>query len=72
MNEKLTASEAIFGFIGWLTTRDSITKMGASEDCAPICDRIKEFCKENNLDEPREGWHNNLIHPSGECSGIAQ
>jgi hypothetical protein len=24
--------------------------------------------KENDLNQPRDGWENNLIHPSGECS----
>jgi len=27
-----------------------------------------EFVKVNGLNEPREDWHHNLIHPSGECS----
>ena len=67
----LTASEAVFGFAAWLTTRDEETKMGSSNDCAPIADLVKQFCEENELTPPRDGWENNLIHPSGECSGPA-
>lgn len=63
MDDKLSASEGIFGFVGWLTTQPGVIKMGASEDCAPVCEAIKDFCKENNLDEPRDGWEKNLKHP---------
>lgn len=71
MHDKLTASEAIFGFCGWLTSRKERTVMASSEDAAPIVPLISQFMKENNLEEPRDGWENNLIHPNGECSGPA-
>lgn len=67
-HDKLSASEALFGFCSWLTTRNSITEIGASKECGPIVDLITQFMKENRLTKPREGWHHNLIHPSGECS----
>ena len=69
MNDKLTASEALYGFAGWLTSRDEKTIMSACDDAAHIAHLVDQFCKENSLAEPRDGWHNNLIHPSGECSG---
>ncbi len=69
MSDKLTAAEAIHGFVGWLTIQPDVVKMGAGEDCSPVCEAIKVFCKVNHLDDPREGWANNLIHPDGECSG---
>ena len=34
-------------------------------------EKKKQFCKENNLTEPRDGWDNNLINPNGKCSGPA-
>jgi hypothetical protein len=71
MNDKLTASEAIFGFCGWLSGRKEKTIISSSDDMAPIADLVTVFCKENHLQEPRPGWDNNLIHPSGECSGPA-
>lgn len=71
MEDKLTASEAVYGFVGWLTTQPSVIKMGASENCAPVCDAVGIFCKQNKLADPRDGWEKNLIHPSGECSGPA-
>ena len=71
MSDKLTASEALFGFCGWLTTRREQTTMSSKDDAAHIADLVKEFCDENKLEEPRDGWDKNLIHPSGECSGKA-
>ncbi len=66
--ERLTASEALFGFCGWLTSRKEKTIMSSSDDCTPVIELIKQFCDENKLEGPKEGWENNLIHPSGECS----
>ena len=66
--KKLNASEAIYGFCGWLTTRKEETKMGSKNDCAIIAELANEFCKENKLEEPRNGWENILIHPSGQIS----
>ncbi len=62
-DNRLTASEAIYGFCGWLTLRAEKTVMSAIDDCAPIVDLIKQFCDENKLEEPREHWVKNLTHP---------
>ncbi len=67
----LNAAEAVYGFAGWLTCRPEKTVMSATDNAAPIADLVSQFCKENKLDDPRSGWENNLIHPSGECSGPA-
>ncbi len=61
--DRMTASEAIYGFVGWLTTQPGVIKMGASENCAPVCDAVGVFCKENNLLKPRYGWEKKLKHP---------
>lgn len=68
MSETLNPSEAVYGFVGWLTTRTEKTVMSSSDDCAPIVELIAEFCKVNNLADPSEHWHLNLIHPSGEVA----
>jgi len=68
ITDKLTASEAVFGFCGWLTTRKKKTVMSSSDDCAGIADLAADFCEANKLAEPRDHWEHNLIHPSGECS----
>ncbi len=60
---ELTASEAIYGFCGWLTTRKTKTIMSASNNAAVIADLVKVFCNVNNLSNPRDGWEKNLTHP---------
>ena len=63
MNE-ITASEALYGFMGWLTTRQESLSVGAHHECAPAADAIKEFCNANGLAEPRDGWEKNFVHPN--------
>jgi hypothetical protein len=63
-DKELSASEAIFSFCGWLSTRNEETVFSAKNDCAVIADRIKEFLKINNLPEPRPGWEDSFKHPS--------
>ena len=62
--DKLSASEALFGFAGWLTTRDERTVMSAHDESGCIVCLVVEFCETNNLEMPREGWSDNLTHPS--------
>lgn len=61
--DKLSASEALFGFTAWLTTRKEHVVAGSSCDCAVWVDLVKKFCDENGLSEPREEWGKNLKHP---------
>lgn len=46
---ELKASEALFGFVGWLTTREEVTQMGGRHNCARIADLVQEFCVANGL-----------------------
>lgn len=59
----LSASEALFGFVAWLSTRDEAVTLGAHHDCAVWPPLIAEFCRVNDLREPRDGWVRNLTHP---------
>ena len=59
----LSASEAVYGFAGWLTSREEKTVMSSSDDAAPVAELVEEFCKENNLPEVTEGFPKNLTHP---------
>lgn len=63
LESQLSASEAIFGFCGWLTSRDERTIMSASDDAPIIADLIQLFCDTNKLIEPRDGWENKFTHP---------
>jgi len=63
MQDKLSPSEAVLGFAGWLTSRDEKTVMSSTDDAACIADLVNEFCKTNNLDDPKDHWEDNLTHP---------
>ena len=66
---EMSASEALFGFMGWLTCRKEVTpNFSSAHDAGEAAKLVGTFCKENKLTEPREGWETNLIHPDGECS----
>jgi len=60
---KLSASEALYGFVGWLTTRKEPTVLSSATviDRAPAL--IEAFCRENDLDAPRDRWPVLLKHP---------
>ena len=59
----LTASEALFGFAGWLTTRDEAVTASSKHDAGIWASLVSQFCEVNNLDTPRDGWDENLTHP---------
>jgi len=61
--KNLSSSEAVYGFVAWLTTRSENVSMGAGNDCAPIADLVKEFCEVNDLPEVREKYYEALVHP---------
>lgn len=71
--DSMTASEALYGFMGWLTAREEPTpQFSCYHDASEAAHLVAEFCETNKLADPRDGWNNNLIHPSGECSGRAK
>ena len=37
--------------------------MSSAHEAAVVADLIDAFCKTNKLEEPREKWEKNLIHP---------
>lgn len=61
--DQLSASEALYGFCGWLTTRPIPVTMGAANDCAVVASLVQEFCDTNNLPVPRDEWPKRCKHP---------
>jgi len=68
---KLSASEALFGFCGWLTTLDRM-EVGAHNSPHALFNRLLEFVNRNNLDNPREGWETLLAPASYDAFRAAQ
>lgn len=58
---QLSGSEAVFGLLAWLTTRDETTVLGPSQDVDVTI--VERFIEANGLTEPREAWHELLTHP---------
>jgi len=65
----ITASEAIFGFVSWLTTRRKAVTIGAEHECGTVAELAGLWCKVNGLPEPRSGFYPaNIQHPVEESS----
>ena len=62
--KELSASEALFGFMGWLTSLETPVTFSARDYAGTAAELVDEFCKANNLAEPRDGWHENFVYPS--------
>ena len=62
--DKLSASEALFGFMGWLTSLETPVTFSGHHEAGIGAQLVGEYCKANGLAEPREGWYLNLVQPS--------
>ena len=69
--DKLSASEALFGFMGWLTSFKNPVTFSGSHEAGIAAELVDEFCKANNLSKPRDGWYLNLVHPTNHETAIA-
>jgi hypothetical protein len=61
---EISASEALYGFMGWLTSLEQPVTFSGHHCASTGADLVDEYCKMNNLTEPREGWHLNIVQPS--------
>lgn len=66
--KEMSASEALCGFVGWLTTRDEEVLLSSTCDCAIIANLVRDFCVANNLTEPTVDWGKKLVHPIAQKS----
>lgn len=56
----MTASEALYGFAGWLTGLDFPVTFSARHDAAIAADMVNQYCKTACLEVPREDFHTRL------------
>jgi hypothetical protein len=59
----MNATEAIYGFMGWLTCREEAVTFGSSHDAAKAAELCKEWCEANKLPDVSDAWPNNIVHP---------
>lgn len=60
---KLSASEAVYGVLGWLSSRVTVTTLSYRHDSGVAAVIADEFCKANNLAPPHGEWSKYLTHP---------
>lgn len=70
MSNKLSASEAVYGFVAWLATRNEPTIMSSNHSSAPVVDLMLQFCDNNGLGEPQDDYHFRLTKPQEEDKEI--
>lgn len=61
---ELNGAEAIYGFCGWLTTRENPITMSRLHEANEVIELVDLYVKANNLTEPRDGWENKLEIPN--------
>ena len=64
-SKEMLASEAVYGVLAWLTTRQEEIVLGRYDNAGPAAEAAAEFCKVNNLESPRSDWTSRLTHPVG-------
>ena len=64
MDERITASEAVYAFAAWMTCRTRALMIGANYNAAPVADLVKIWCDANHLPDPRDNvYPKNIIQP---------
>ena len=60
----ISASEAILGFIGWVTSREDPVIISRTHDVTAIVSLAAEWMRANRLPPPRANvWPNNILCP---------
>lgn len=61
--KEMTASEALYMFCGWLTTKKEPTIMSSTNTCGEIAEKVEKFITYHNLSQPKNGWEKRIKHP---------
>lgn len=62
VKKDVSASEAVYGFMGWLTTRKEVVTLSKSHDCSEAVRLVVDFCRVQGFEKPREGiFPDNLV-----------
>lgn len=58
-DKEINTSEALYSFVGWLTTRNQPLVLGSSSECSEVAQLLEEFCEINNLPRTTKEWVRN-------------
>lgn len=61
--KRLNSSEAVLGFLAWLTCRESEVTFSSKHNASIAVELFEKFQKANNLPEIRADYHKVLNHP---------
>ena len=67
-SKRLSASEALYTFCAWLSTREQAVVMGCDHEVGEVPYLIESFIDGNGLDQPRDGFEDLIIFPGKEGS----
>lgn len=67
--KKLSPGGAVFGLLGWLTTRKKRLSLSEKDDASPAAEVAADFLKANDLAMPEDGWEKILVHPKNKKNG---
>jgi hypothetical protein len=56
----VSPSEALYAFMGWLTTRNNPVTFSGSHDAGEAVNLIKQFTDSQGWGEPRDHWDKNI------------
>jgi len=62
--DPMRASEALFGFAGWVSCMEKPVVASGKHDAAIWAELVGEFCDVNGLEPPRDYWTDFLTMPS--------
>lgn len=62
--QSIAPSEALYGFAGWITSREDMLCVGSACDAAPMAGLVNSFLIANRLSSPAEGFEKKLQYPS--------
>ena len=61
--EVLNSTEALFGFVAWLSTRSLALKVGAKQDPGALATLLNEYVRVNQLPDTRPDWEERIRTP---------
>jgi len=61
--QTLSASEALWGFVGWITAADKKLVASCKHDAATWARLVDEFARVNRLPNPEPGWPSRVKYP---------
>ena len=65
MRKRITATDALFGFGAYLTTRKKEVTFSYKHNAADMVDLISEFLDANNLPDVSKAYPDNFVMPKG-------